>query len=138
MASYLNLDTTHQFKHAYNFIMPYFILILFTDVIFGDCGQLKTKIEVLQQKCIRLMTFSDFNSHTNNLFSELKILKVRDVIKFQQLRLVYDFYNNALPFDLHNLFVLNSDIHNYQLTSISKNLLHIPRIMTTTYGIKSL
>ena len=97
-----------------------------------------TKIEVLQKKCIRLMTFSDFNSHTNSLFSELKILKVRDVIKFQQLRLVYDFYNNALPFDLHNLFVFNSDIHNYHLTSISKNLLHIPRIMTTTYGIKSL
>ena len=96
------------------------------------------KIEVLQKKCIRLMTFSDFNSHTNNLFLDLKLLKVSDVIKFQQLRLVYDFYNNVLPIDLQNLFLFNSDIHNYQLISIYKNLLHIPRIMTTTYGIKSL
>ena len=96
------------------------------------------KIEVLQKKCIRLMTFSDFNSHTNNLFIDLKLLKVRDVIKFQQLRLVYDFYNNVLPIDLQDLFVFTSDIHTYQLTSFHKNLLHIPRIMTTTYGIKSL
>ena len=96
------------------------------------------KIEVLQKKCLRLMTFSDFNSHTNNLFIDLKLLKVCDVIKFQQLRLVYDFYNKVLPNDLQNLFVFTSDIHTYQLTSIHKNLLHIPRILTTTYGIKSL
>ena len=88
------------------------------------------KIEVLQS--------SEFNSHTNNLFIDLKLLKVGDIIKFQQLRLVYDFYNNVLPIDLQNLFVFTSDIHTYQLTSIRKNLLHIPRIMTTTYGIKSL
>ncbi len=96
------------------------------------------KIVVLQKKCIRIMTFSDFESHTNNLFLNLKLLKVRDVIKFQQLRLVYDFYNNALPTDLQNLFVFTRNIHNYQLNSIHRNLLHIPRIMTTTYGIKSL
>ena len=63
------------------------------------------KIEVLQKKCIRIMTFSDFNSHTNPLFIDLKLLKVRDIIKTQQLKLVYNFYNNSLPTDLKNLFV---------------------------------
>ena len=52
------------------------------------------KIEVLQKKCLRIMTFSDFNSHTNPLFIDLKLLKVRDVIKSQQLKLVYELFDN--------------------------------------------
>ena len=61
------------------------------------------------------MTFSDFNSHTNQLFIDLKLLKVRDIIKSQQLKLVYDFYNNVLPTDLQNLFTFSSDIHTTNL-----------------------
>ena len=61
------------------------------------------------------MTFSDFNSHTNHLFIDLKLLKVRDIIKSQQLKLVYDFYNNVLPTDLQNLFIFSSDIHTTNL-----------------------
>ena len=84
------------------------------------------------------MTFSDFRSHTNPLFIKLKMLKVRDIIKSQQLKLVYEFMNNVLPSDLHNLFTLSSDIHNYNLNSVYKQLLHIPRIYTVTYGNKSI
>ena len=39
------------------------------------------KIEIIQKKCVRIIPFSDFNSHTNPLFIQLKILKLRDVIK---------------------------------------------------------
>ena len=49
-------------------------------------GNLNTS-EVLQ-KCLRIMTFSDFNRPTNQLFIDLKLLKVWDVIKSQQLKLV--------------------------------------------------
>ena len=48
-------------------------------------------IEVLQRKCVRILTFAPFNSHTDEIFEDLKILKVRDVIKMHQLRLVFDF-----------------------------------------------
>ena len=57
------------------------------------------------------MTFSDFNSHTNQLCIDLKILKVRNIIDLQQLQLVYDFYDNRLPKHLKNLFTFSSDIH---------------------------
>ena len=40
-------------------------------------------IEILLKKCLRIMTFSDFNSHTNPLFIDFKLLKVRDIIKSQ-------------------------------------------------------
>ena len=98
------------------------------------------KIEILQKKCLRIMSFSDFNSHTNPLFIELKLLKVRDIIKLHQLKLVYDFVNKTIPTDLQNLFALSKNIHttNLQLNSARKSLLHIPSIKTFTYGNKSI
>ena len=95
-------------------------------------------IEVLQKKCLRIITFSDYNSHTNPLFIELKLLKLRDIIKSQQLKIVYEFYNNILPTNLLNLFTLDKEVHKYQTVSASKHLLHIPRIFTATYGNKSI
>ena len=84
------------------------------------------------------MTFADFNCHTSPLFINLKLLKIHDIIKIQQLKLVYSFYTNLLPSELKNLFVLSNDIHNHATKSISQNLLHIPRINTSTYGNKSI
>ena len=95
-------------------------------------------LEVLQKKCVRIMTFSEFNSHTNELFCEFKLLKVRDIIKSQQLKLVYEFYKNILPTDLKSLFGFDRDVHDYQTHSAFKHLLHIPRIYTATYGNKSI
>ena len=44
------------------------------------------KIEILQKRCIRIMTFYDPRSYTNPLFIKLKVLKVREIIKLQQLK----------------------------------------------------
>ena len=59
------------------------------------------KIEILQKRCIRIMTFSDSRSYTNPLFIKLKVLKVREIIKLQQLKLLYEFLGNSLPDDLY-------------------------------------
>ena len=97
------------------------------------------KIEVLQKKCVRILTFSPFNSHTHNIFKDLGILKVRDVIEMHQLKLVFDFFNCSLPSDLMTLFTPASDVHPTQVLNSSLNShLYIPRINTTTYGNKSL
>ena len=84
------------------------------------------------------MTFSDFRAHTTPLFSKLKILKVRDVIKMQHLKLVFEFKQNALPDELMTLFEVDTNIHNYATSSATKDLLHIPEIHTLTYGNKSI
>ena len=120
--------------------MLFFILTLYYGCnIWGLTTDANLKIiEVLQKKSLKIMTFSDFNSHTNPLFLQLKLLKVRDIIKQQQLKLVYEFYKNLLPTDLQSIFELNSDIHSYQTNSAHKHLLHIPRIYTATYGNKSI
>ena len=99
-------------------------------------------IEVLQRKCIRILTFSPYDSHVSNqTFIDLKFLVVRDVIKFFQLKLVYDFQCTILPTDLMELFQLSCEIRTDtfgSLNSIDKKLLYIPKFNTITYGKESL
>ena len=78
------------------------------------------------------------SSHTNSLFTHLKLLKVQDIVKSQQLKLVYEFFDTVLLDDLQTLFDHTRDIHNFELNSFHKNLLHIPSIKTATYGNKSI
>ena len=50
------------------------------------------KIEILQKKTVRILSFAPFRAHTNQLFINLKLIKLRDIIKINQLMLVYDYY----------------------------------------------
>ena len=85
---------------------------------------------------MRIITFSDFNSHTNALFTDLKILKVDDVI----LNCIYSnsFYHDLLPSGRSNIINYNSGIHNYNTRSTVFQGFFIPEISTTNYGTKSI
>ena len=60
----------------------------------------------------------DFNIHTNQLFMDLKYLKVRNIIDLQHLNLVCDFMIIVCPLTwknwLQKLFTFSSDIPYYQ------------------------
>ena len=86
------------------------------------------------------MTFAPFDSNTDQSFIDLGLLKVREVIKLNQLKIVYDFYDNKLPHDLRSLFILSNNVHttNLTLNSAINNLIHIPRFDTITYGQNSI
>ena len=92
-----------------------------------------SKIKVLQRKCVRIMTFASFDAHSNDIFVELGLLKVRDLISLSQFKLVYDFHNLCLPTDLMTLFTLSSDVHTAarELNSSINQLLYIPKANTT-------
>ena len=85
---------------------------------------------------MRIVTFSDFNSHTNPLFTDLKILKVDDVIKLNLLKFIYEFKHDLLPSEKSNIFEYNTDIHNYNTRSTINQGLFIPVIVSTKYGTK--
>ena len=98
------------------------------------------KIEVLQKKCARIITFSDFDAHANPLLIELKLAKFRDIVKSHHLKLSYEFCNNALPSDLNNFFEFREDIHstNLKLKSTSKNCLALPKTNSVNSGTRSI
>ena len=49
------------------------------------------KISTLQNKALRIMTFSDFNAHSEPLFKNLNILKFSDSITLKNCLFAYDF-----------------------------------------------
>ena len=94
---------------------------------------------MLQRKCVRILTFAPFNAHTNQIFIDLKILKVREVIKLNQLKLTYNFLNNNLPADLMTLFQRSSDVRSgMQTNSVARDLLYLPTIQSSAYGNQSI
>ena len=54
-------------------------------------------LSILQKKAMRLMTFSNFDEHTEPLFKRNGLLKLNDLIFLYNSLFMYDFYNNKLP-----------------------------------------
>ena len=95
-------------------------------------------INVLQKKCFRIINFAAFNSHTNSLFYKDKILKFEDIIKLEQMKIIFEYKTNCLPSDLISLFLENKDINCHATRNVSKGGIFIPQIRTKTFGNKSL
>ena len=53
-------------------------------------------VQILQNKCIRIMTFAPFDQNVDQSFIDLGLLKVREVIKTNQLKIV-----RRSPMDSH-------------------------------------
>ena len=109
--------------------------------IWGLTSQKNLKIiETLQNKCVRTITFSDFRSTANPIYEQLGLLKVNDIIKYQQLKIAYEYFDNKLPEDLYQLFTKSIEMHstNMTLASDRNNTLVIPNIKTEHSGRKSI
>jgi hypothetical protein len=61
-------------------------------------------LNILQKKATRLMTFSNFDEHTEPLFKIKGLLKLNDLIFLYNSLFMYDFYNNKLPLSFENFF----------------------------------
>ena len=80
----------------------------------NDCQRITT----LQKKCIRTITNSKYNDHTDPLFSKLKLLKLPDFFNLQQLKFYYKYIKGDLPeyFKSLNFLIIITTIH---ITEIS-------------------
>ena len=47
---------------------------------------------------MRIINFAPFNSYTNDMFADDEILKYKDIISIEQLKIVFDFLNNNLTY----------------------------------------
>lgn len=95
------------------------------------------RIFVLQKKCLRLITFSDYNSPSNGLFIDLNLLKIRDLIKLRNVLLVQQILNKDCPSTVSSIFSLNYYQHGHVTRSSTNGLLSRPLFRTQMYGINS-
>ncbi len=69
----------------------------------------ENKLEILQKKAIRNISKSEYNAHTEHLFSKYKILKLKDVYQVQVAKFIFNFKQNNLP-KAFDLFIDNAKL----------------------------
>ena len=84
------------------------------------------RIVKLQKKALRTVSVCSYNAHTEPLFKNLRLLKIKDMLTLQTLKMYYKFQNNNLPVYIQNWsFRQNNDIPHYNTRRA--NALHVNR-----------
>ena len=96
------------------------------------------KISLLQRKAVRLMTFSNFDAHSEPLFKELKILKFKDNIFLQNCLFVHDYFHGNLPKSFNNTFTKVENTHTSFTRNARDGYIAIPSYNSTNYGLNSI
>ena len=78
----------------------------------------------IQKKAIRIISGSRYNAHTANLFKQLEILPLEQLILFTKLNFMYDYLNEKLPKSFANTWNRNNDLN--RRTIRNGNLLNVP------------
>ncbi len=84
------------------------------------------KTITLQKRAIRLLNKASYNSHTDPLFRQSKILKVSDLYEHQVALFMHDYCMNKVPMSFDGIYKKNHGTQNYRPTRQS-NLFHIER-----------
>ena len=97
-------------------------------------------ISKLQNRALRIIiNFKNYRDHSDPLFSNNKILKIKDLITLQNILLVHDYLTDALPECFQNYFQKLNLVHPDITTKHSAmGCLFKPTYNTTNYGLHSI
>ena len=95
-------------------------------IVWGLTYDIHTKpIYLLQKKVVRAIAFKSFTSPSAPIFSDLKILKLYDLLDLKLLIFVFESVNKISPSCFHNFFEILSDIHQYDTSPIQGRLVGV-------------
>ena len=91
----------------------------------------------LQKRIVRIISNSNFNEHTAQIFCDLHIMKFESIHKFVTGVFMFKTINNLMPNFMRDLFVENQNIHDYDTRQ--KHNIHIFNYRTNIkfFSIKS-
>ena len=69
------------------------------------------RISKLQKRALRIMTNSRYNVHTEPLFKQSHLLKVKDIFDVQCMKFWYKFVNKKLPNYFRDMLSYNHEVH---------------------------
>ena len=81
------------------------------------------RISKLQKRALRIMTNSKYNAHTEPLFKQLYLLKIKDIFDVQCLKFWYKFGNKKLPNYFKDMFKYNYEFN--EIGNLSHDQLHL-------------
>ena len=129
---YVDWNTLHMvYFGIFSSIMSY------GSQIWGQLNNITKKVQVLQNKALRIMHFQPPRTSATPLFKISEILKITDLISLQNFLFAYDSLNSNLPLPLRGK--LNFLTRENQITrNLGYLQLSRPRTKTVTYGTKSI
>ena len=84
------------------------------------------KTHLLQKRALRAIHNKKYNSHTDPLFKQARILKLSDLYELEVLLFMHDYTNGKLPSSFEDIYRLNSEVNSAYLTRQS-NLYYVAR-----------
>ena len=123
---FFNKKTLLNLYHA--FIFTY--LIYYVETWGNEANIYLDPLIKLQKKIIRVITFSQYLAHTNDLFVKLQILPFKKLIIHRIGLQILKNHLGYIPKAVENLFITNSDIHKYNTRNGDK--------MRSAYGKQDL
>ena len=95
-------------------------------------------IEKLQNKAVKIINFKAGLLHLNDLFNELKILKLKDFITFNNCLFVFGQLKEDLPQTFKNFLLKKYHHHIYNTRGTKKTLIDVPLKNISQYGTNSI
>ena len=111
-------------------------ILLYGSQIWGQQNSIVKKLQVLQNKALRIIHFKPPRTSATPLFKTSKILKVADYVSLQNFLFAHDSLKGNLPFSLTGKLCLVDTIHNTRNETYFQ--LNRPRSKTISYGSKSI
>ena len=97
------------------------------------------KLSILQNKALRIISFSPFKAHTTPLFKYCNILKFADIINVESCIFINNCFNKA-SFSIfnENFKLVSTATHSCNARSARNGLLFVPSYNTVKFGRKSI
>ena len=114
-------------------------ILLYGSQIWGQSNNYTiNKLQILQNKALRVINFKHAQSSVTPLYKECKILKLADNIKLQNFLFAYDNLKNNLPSSLKDSLSSVDSIHLHETRSVSYKYYIVPTVRTQIYGVNSI
>ena len=97
-----------------------------------------SKIVRIQKKIVRIITFSAYLEHTENLFKSHNILKFKSLYDYFTLIFMYNYKHGMLPSSFDTFFIPNNHIHKYQTRNAIKYRTKYCSSLITSFSIQKM
>ena len=115
-------------------ILPH---ITYCNIVWGNSNKTNiNSILLLQKKALRICTHSNYFSHSDPIFYDLRTLKVNDIHTLQSAIFMLKSNLNMLPSTFSNFFTHNNHIHSYSTRQSNDFHLNNPKIIVAYKSIR--
>ena len=113
-------------------------ILTYGSQIWGQHNRIVKKLQIIQNKALRIINFKPNQYPVNSLYKESHILKLTDHVILQNILYIHDHLNNRLPKVLNSNKKISLIRSNISLRTRAKNQLEKILTKTILYGSRSI